>query len=299
MMGLMAENSEGVREKIDAARRDGQNTLNFSSGDLNEIPEEVFELLQLEQLNLWGNRVRTIPERLRKLPNLRRIDVRSNPVEAVPNMPGLILDWDAYLRCEQSLSKENVMGIRVKTRDDAQTVERSSDLLTYLRDFSNLRILNLVHYDGASEPRDPAPPIKNAIEQLGDYPDLEELMLFGFLLTEVPPAIQKLRALQFLAIVDSALASVPNWLGDLKAIKSLHLRDAGLKTLPESLANLVLQSLTITGNLFGEIPAVVFRMTSLASLKVSKNPGIQEVPRQILDLPNLTELGLRPPDEIL
>jgi hypothetical protein len=93
-------------------------------------------------------------------------------------MPGLILEWDAYLRCKRSLSKENVMSIRMETRDDAQIIEYSSDLLTLLRDLPNLRVLSLVR---SGKPQDPGLPLGTSLRHLGDSTGLKELPLSGFL----------------------------------------------------------------------------------------------------------------------
>jgi internalin A len=194
------------------------------------------------------------------------------------------------------------MGICVNTSDDAQTVERSSDLLAYLTDLSNLRILDLSNYHS---PKTPAPFIGRVIEHLGHFKDLIELTVSGFLLYEVPPTIRRLEELQFLFILRAALNSVPDWVGDLKALRWLLLSGNTLKTLPESLANLQLQDLHIPTNVFDQVPDVVFRMTSLVKLFVSANRGIREIPPQILDLPNLEILDAQncpieiPPPEIV
>ena len=89
---------ETVRELIERARREHGTTLDLSfyksilAVRLEQIPEEVFELLQLETLILSDNNIREVPERIRKLMNLKRLDLTKNLIEKVPDIPGLALD---------------------------------------------------------------------------------------------------------------------------------------------------------------------------------------------------------------
>src|SRR5258708_16606465 len=101
-------------------------------------------------------------------------------------MPGLILDWDTCLRLKRSLSKENILGIEVRTAYWGQTVKRSWGMLRYLRNLPNLRILHLSHY---GNPLDPEPAIRNLAKHLGDFRGLEQLTLRGCLPHDAPLGI--------------------------------------------------------------------------------------------------------------
>jgi hypothetical protein len=71
-------------------------------------------------------------------------------------------------------------GIRMETRDDAQIIEYSSDLLTLLRGIPNLRVPNLVR---SGKPQDPGLPLGTSLS------------------TSVTPQISKnCRCLAFLSI---------------------------------------------------------------------------------------------------
>jgi len=107
-----------VQEIIELARREQSKELNLSSyelnGGLDKVPDEVFDLSQLESLNLFGNNIRGVPERIHDLANLKDLCVINNPIEKVPDIPGLSLDWAGYLRCRKTLSSQNVVEIWVE-----------------------------------------------------------------------------------------------------------------------------------------------------------------------------------------
>ena len=71
----------------------------FLDDELEEIPDGVFNLRQLETLNLIGNNIKEVPERIRNLINLKQLNVIGNPMEKLPDIPGLYLSWDTYLNC--------------------------------------------------------------------------------------------------------------------------------------------------------------------------------------------------------
>ena len=72
------------RERIQAAKDQKLKKLDLSSissrddENLTEIPTEVWELEQLEVLNLSGNQLTTIPESITKLTNLTRLGLSNN-----------------------------------------------------------------------------------------------------------------------------------------------------------------------------------------------------------------------------
>ncbi len=65
--------SEAAR-RIEEVRNSNAEFLNLAGLDLQEVPEAVFDLKNLVELNLSGNQIRSIPDVVRsKLPKLRAL----------------------------------------------------------------------------------------------------------------------------------------------------------------------------------------------------------------------------------
>ena len=307
-------------ELIKQARNKKSGKLSLANyhlgGQLQEIPNEVFGLVQLESLYLQGNNLRRVPEQIRELPNLKRLDLTGNPIEEVPDVPGLHLDWGSYLRCKGTLSKHNVAGISIplkfkrglpsevgpepKYRDELILLPRLSELNVFL---SSKTLDEMVKPTGA---------IRDLLDNISDFHLLESLHIVGFSLEEVPGGIRSLKRLRAFSLGAAELRAVPNWLGELKQLRSLSFFETGLSTLPDSLGELAdLEYLSLWNNRFTEIPEVVFRLKNLTHLGLQcfRTDGcegrIKQIPADILQLPKIETLGLYgqpievPPPEVV
>ena len=78
-MAKFKQSSEVIK-RIKEARSTGGEYLNLSHLDLREIPDAVFDLKNLTELDLAGNRICSIPEAVRsKLPKLKTLCLYDNP----------------------------------------------------------------------------------------------------------------------------------------------------------------------------------------------------------------------------
>jgi internalin A len=60
-------------------------TLDLSENHLKELPEDVFsDSLELQQLNLFSNRLHSLPPSIVKLINLSSLDVTQNYIQRLP-----------------------------------------------------------------------------------------------------------------------------------------------------------------------------------------------------------------------
>lgn len=310
-----------VHDKIENARLKHKKELDLSGyvldGKLTSVPDEVFELPQLEYLSLDNNSIVEVPERIRNLVNLKTLCLYRNPIARVPDIPGLGLDWPSYVRCRKDLSRENVahMWIEIDEQSSIQTPAGGPQLTHELTLLSRLRSIHVGLPSvsrGIKVPR-PDGEIKDLIQGLSKLHLLEVLSFWCVLLEEVPVGIRDLNRLTSLGLTGSGLREIPEWLGELKHLRFLDLEENELTALPESLIALSqLEFIRLNSNRFSEFPDVVFRMMNLDTIEIScsrwlreQEGTIKEVPSAILDLQRLEKLDVRgqpievPPPEVV
>ena len=300
----MAEKEDDVQRKIREAREGNRKEVHLYFGNLTRIPDEVFDLHQLEVLNLSNNRITSVPARIRELENLKELDLRGNPVEEVPDIPGLVLDWSAYERCRAGISAENVRGLRFEP-DVARLPEEVFGL-------PNLAVLDLHGPYTTSEPIPISDEIADGLSRLTalesldvscrrpgalldvipGLPALKSLNLFRCGLTHIPDAFGGLENLRELSLSKNDLGGIPVAVSRLKGLTGLWLRETGVKALPEWLFDLKeLEGLGLDNNEIEEVPDSIGRLRKLEALVLSANP-LTTVPDALAQLENLKYLGL-------
>jgi internalin A len=125
---------------------------------------------------------------------------------------------------------------------------------------------------------------------LAQLASLQEINLSNNGISAIPASIGHLTNLSDLNLSDNQISILPAHLAELQRLRNFSISGNQLKVIHDSLGNLSLDFFNMSNNLFEEVPAVVFRMTSLVQLDISGNPAIREIPPQILDLPNLKSL---------
>lgn len=323
-MARAAEKS-GVTERdelsrrIDEARARGSTHLDLSYLDLYEIPEDVFLLQRLKSIRADGNNIRVVAPTLAvKLPKLKKLDLTLNPIERVPDIPGLELDWEAYLRVRGTISDYNIRAIDISTGTDqseARDVEEGRNLFAHLVGLGNLCKLTLgvdgiVHDAGL--PFRPAPPALRALlDRIGELKYLRNLIVFGVLLDRVPEGIRALRNLSRLRLSGTGVRELPGYIAECRRLRDLSLSLNELDYLPDTLAALpALRSLDLGDNSFARIPEVVFAIGTLNTLRLrctfpGRQAQITQIPSDILRLPKLTSLEVygqpitTPPPEVV
>lgn len=94
---------------VEQARKSQATVLDLRGQNIQELPEGVLTLDHLEELWLNGNGLKTIPAGLSKLPRLRRINLIGNPIESLPNIPGLVIEGETYLRCRDQIDPASIL----------------------------------------------------------------------------------------------------------------------------------------------------------------------------------------------
>jgi internalin A len=306
--------SESARAKIEEARQKQMSYLSLWGEGLEEFPEEILSLSNLETLELGRNRITSIPDGIKRLSNLRSLGLRSNPLKIVPDVPGLDLDWRTFLRSRSLLSLGNITGIGVslgESQEDLIQIEEEAQLLNLLAELPKLDELH-IGFDsvlGEKPLHQPTGMFADFVRNVGSLDHLRSLDFFGVSLFTPPPSIRKLKGLHRLSLSCCALEGLPAWISELKNLTDLNLYSNNLDRLPAEVASLPnLDYIDLSNNHFTEIPDILFTIPSLRRLRMrgddTVSAVIKEVPKEILKS-GLVEIELykqpieTPPPEVV
>ena len=132
----MATSNPRLLQLIAAAKENKSKVLDLSMRaigfQINEVPEEVFALSHLEELNLGQNLIAELPERLHDLKNLKLIDIRDNPIIETNGVSHLFIDSKTEKALGRKLSNEQVTGLEIRDHD-----------LSIITSYSNLSTLSI------------------------------------------------------------------------------------------------------------------------------------------------------------
>jgi internalin A len=166
--------SEQIQERIREARQKGLKHLALSvefftsdSEKLAEVPAEVFELVQLESLNLSYNQLTQVPETITRLQNLTYLRLSYNQLTEVPesitrlqNLAYLDLSGTQLTQVPESITRLQNLAY----------LDLSGTQLTQVPE-SITRLQNLTQLDLESNPIELPPPdvVNKGIEAIRDY----------------------------------------------------------------------------------------------------------------------------------
>eukprot|EP00866_Antonospora_locustae_P002427 jgi/Antlo1/2427/2377 len=234
-------------------------SLNYRGRWLREIPREVFEAKDLEELDLSGNRLTELPEEIGNLSMLQVLDISDNELTALPESIG-------DLSMLQILSLNN---------------NQLRALPECIGDLSMLQMLSLNNNQLRALP-----------ECIGDLSMLQILSLNNNQLTALPEAIGCLERLQILSLTRNQLTALPEAIGRLEMLQKLYLNNNQLTALPEAIGRLeMLQNLYLRCNQLTALPETIGRLVSLQELYLDNNQ-LTTLPEAIGRLVSLQELCL-------
>jgi Leucine-rich repeat (LRR) protein/GTPase SAR1 family protein len=293
----MAETPRWAQEKIDRARAEGLKELDLSRERLTDlygniihpvvplfqIPDQVFELEQLETLKLGNNYIWVIPEHLSRLQNLTTLDLSFNGLSEIPehlsrlqNLTTLDLSFNGLSEIPEHLSRLQNLTTLYLNRNGLSAIPE------HLSRLQNLTTLDL-SFNGLSE----------IPEHLSRLQNLTSLYLRSNQLSAIPEHLSRLQNLTTLYLRSNQLSAIPEHLSRLQNLTTLYLSDNQLSEIPEHLSRLQnLTTLDLRSNQLSEIPEHLSRLQNLTSLYLRSNQ-LSEIPEHLSRLQNLTSLDLR------
>jgi Leucine-rich repeat (LRR) protein len=277
----MSDTPEYILEKIQKAARDGLSRLDLSfdwedeHDELTKFPDEVFELKDIETLDLSWHRLDSIPDEIATLQNLKSLLLSGNDFANIPGaiyklkgLTTLDLSFNGITELQESIAELNSLKYLDLVRNRIRSIPQSISLL------ANLRTLMLSG--------DAYTPVSDSIAELHDLTCLE-LSHHG--MNAVPDWISRLQNLSRLALIDQELTYMPEWICDFQNLIRLDLSVNNLSSLPPELIRLQkLQSLDLASNLFDEIPKVIYELRELSYLRFANRPTIEKGNNQIRNI---------------
>lgn len=261
-----------AEKMIEAARESGAKELNLScafdaeeSEKLTELPESLFQLTELQVLDIPGNKLTGLPESLGQLTQLRTLNLAMNELLALPE------SWGQLTRLEAlDLSNNELTAVPKSFGQLAQlqTLDLSGNNLTVFQDW------------------------------LGKFAQLQEIFLYGMQLVALPESMRELKQLKHLHLGNNKLTNLPDWLGELSQLRTIVLHSNQLTALPECIALLgqlkelwLGSSVENGGNPLRQFPIILRQLRQLEQLQAS-NCGFREVPSWIGELNAIRLLNL-------
>lgn len=252
--------SKTIKSLIREAQENNSTILKFYDAEdsLNEIPKEIFELSNLEELH-FNNKfpISKIPSDIKKLRKLKKLTISNTDLK---EFPFTIMSLESLTELTLAFS-----GI--------------TELPTELNSWNSLTNLNIF---GCGK-------LKNII---GLPPKLEYLDINGGGFSKFPKKIFELQELTNIIITSFKLKELPKQLYDLKKLESLNVGNNQLSNFPDDILKLTeLKELGIDYNYFNSIPEVIFEIKSLITLNARSN-NIENISSNICNLKRLTTLIL-------
>ncbi|MCH2044380.1 MAG: leucine-rich repeat domain-containing protein [Saprospiraceae bacterium] len=283
--------------------------LSIQDNLLEEIHTNIGLLKKLTILNLSDNNINTFPSSiLDKLNNLRLLVLTNNPISADEIERMRYLYPELTIEFKDNNSEGNVAPSITKQSEETKDKKESNDLEATLNDLDeNIRYIDLHSHNLQTLPEDCFDRF-NSISNLGlsynkfknipkaiyHIPKLETLSLNHNKLKDIGDELLQLKQLKSLDISDNPLQKFPDVIGHLNTLETLEIGDLDLETIPEIILSLQnLKELSLCGNVLNDT-------NNWTKLQQFKNLDyldltfneLTEIPEAILQMDSLKTLDL-------
>ncbi len=270
-------------------------TLILDGQQLEQIPPEVWQMPQLETLDLRRNAIKVLPETLSELKALKFLLLGKNQLQQIPaqSLPNLVqidlsanrfTDFPAVLAQSNLLQKINFSSNRLHkfpnlTFSALKELNLSGNkIATFLLSATFLPKLEKLYLSG------------NRLEKLeieGIFSSLDTLDLSKNRLTILPDTWMAIPFLRHFYVSNNQLKQLPTTLGHCNWLKTCHLAKNKLNSLPDCFTAFQrLEDLDLSGNTFVKLPHLPasIRKLDLAYNQLTQIPANPVLPGALRQL---------------
>ena len=212
---------------IEEAKKDGRESLDLSSQELESLPSEIGQLLNLTRLELYDNKLTNLPPEIGQLTNLIEFGLSSNKLTSLPpEISQLIKLKTLNLSSNQLSSLPSEIGQLIELKELNLSNNKLSSLPSEIGQLINLITLDLDYNE-----------LTNLPATIGQLSKIVTLRLSSNQLTILPKGIGQLSNLETLDLGSNKLDNLPLQLSQLKKLITLNLTGNSLNTLPREIRN--------------------------------------------------------------
>ena len=228
--------------------------LNIQNCHFKVLPEELYELEDLETLILSNNPITKISSNIKNLKQLKVLDLQNTSISILPPEIGELINLEK-LQCAAKIPKE----------------------IKFLKKLTNL------HFEKSPDP---------FIPEICELTNLDELNFRKNKTKIIPYTFRYLQKLIFLIASKNEFPLMPIEFCLLKNLLNLDLSCCSIEIIPPEISNLLgIKSISLHQNNIKYLPIELMELQNLEYLLLSRN-SLESIPKENYKLKNLKHLNL-------
>ncbi|KAL9956290.1 hypothetical protein ACROYT_G037750 [Oculina patagonica] len=258
--------------------------LNLDYNDLKFLPKEISVLCSLKVLSATGNQLQELPDTMQELGNLESLHLNENSLRELP----MFLSRFQHLKILDAIGNEieswgeGLGESLLELRLDENNLSKLPSSFSCMK---NLKVLELGDNNITSLPEDVGLLSKLEIFNLshnklshlpasvGELPSLKIFDLSGNNIENLPEKFQSAEVIENIFVDKNYLKVLPSWFGSLCSIENLGIADNQLlgSPLPDSFGNVAgktLKSLDLSANNISKLPDTMGELKKLEKLQL-------------------------------
>lgn len=223
-LSLIGEFNNTTEALIRDAKRWKTKSLSISDNDLEYLPEEFGQLVNLKSLIINGDRFKELPDSIGNLTNLEDITILSNNFSELPPQIGKLNElkkltiWGSYCSPEELVE------------NNFEIIPRKCPLRNLPKEIGYLKKIEFLEIMSTA--------LEEIPSEIGLLECLRWLQISNAELKTIPNEISKLGKLEYLCIGDNQIGFLPDGIGYLGNLSGLNMKNNKIKSLPNSISNL-------------------------------------------------------------